>query len=455
MLNKNTSNIPSKALKALLKSPFNKELWWIKPIALKDLSQFPKSLKVVDEIRSTLGETLNRRKKSDQGKVDHALRLILSNLVYCTFSRMPLALTNKTSDFTRGKGSLSKLFLSKNATRDVLNALSPRYITKTKGHILKEEVNKYTPTRELSEKLLPLIYNVVEEYEDSKAHEYIEFKVESNKERDKRRKHNKKVKKEAQDNNYNKGMFAYLGMLRNKPELLHTMGTSSFGHNHPDIKRLRIINRYLSNVSYALKAPIRRIYTKDPFHGGRLYLPIQSLMQRRAPIRINTLINGKKICEVDLKANHPRIAAALAGEQLTEDPYLDIAKKAKVSREKVKYYVLRAIGSEDERISLKEEGKRILIPEEKRKIVQATKELFPSVHKVFYNKYGSSYQALEGDIMLNAMVTLVNLNIPSLPIHDCLMVQQGKEKIAKKCLEESWMKVLNVKFKPYISIKTF
>jgi hypothetical protein len=277
MSNKNTSNIPSKALKALLNSPFNKDLWWIKPIALKDLSQFPESLEVVNDIRNALGETLNRRKKSDQEKVDHALRLILSNLVYCSFARMPLALVNKSSSFTKGKGFLGKLFLSKNATRDVLNTLSPRYITKTKGHILKEEVNKYTPTRELSEKLLPLIYNVVEEYDDSKAHEYIEFKVESNKERDKRRKHNKKVKKEAQDNNYNKGMFSYLGMLRNKPELLHTMGTSSFSSNHPDIKRLRIVNRYLSTVSYALKAPIRRVYTKDTFHGGRLYLPIQGL----------------------------------------------------------------------------------------------------------------------------------------------------------------------------------
>ena len=452
MSNKNTSNIPSKALKALLNSPFNKKLWWIKPIALKDLSQFPESLEVVNEIRSSLGDTLNRRKKSDQKKIDHALRLILSNLVFCSFARMPLALTNKTSSFTREKGSLGKLFLTKNATRDVLNALSPRYIAKTKGHILKEEVNRYTPTKELSKKLIPLIYNVVEEYEDSKVHEYIEFKVESNKERDKRRKHNKKVKKEAQENNYNIGMFAHLGMLRSKPELLHTMGTSSFGPNHPDIKRLRIVNRFLSNVSYALKAPVRRIYTKDPFHGGRLYLPIQGLMQRRAPVRINTLIDSKKVCEVDLKANHPRIAAALSGEQLSEDPYLDIAKKAKVSREKAKYYVLRAIGADTKRIDLKDEGKRILTVEEKNKIVQATKDLFPSVHKVFYEGYGSLYQALEGDIMLDAMVSLVKLNIPSLPIHDCLMVQQGKEKIAKKCLEEAWMKVLNVKFKPCIKV---
>jgi len=109
MSNKNILNIPSKALKTLLNSPFNKELWWIKPIVLKDLSKFPKYLEVVNEIRSSLGEALSRRRKSDQKKVDDALRLILSNLVYCSFARMPLALSNKSSDFTREKGSLDTL----------------------------------------------------------------------------------------------------------------------------------------------------------------------------------------------------------------------------------------------------------------------------------------------------------------------------------------------------------
>ena len=46
------------------------------------------------------------------------------------------------------------------------------------------------------------------------------------------------------------------------------------------------------------------------------------------------------------------------------------------------------------------------------------------------------------------MTALIKLRIPSLPTHDCLIVQQGKEKIAKKRLKEAWMKVLNVKFKP-------
>lgn len=76
------------------------------------------------------------------------------------------------------------------------------------------------------------------------------------------------------------------------------------------------------------------------------------------------------------------------------------------------------------------------------------------MYEVFYRGLGASFQALEGDIMLDAMVALIKRDIPSIPIHDCLMVQKGSEKMAKKCLEEAWMKVLNVKFKPYISTKT-
>ena len=52
--------------------------------------------------------------------------------------------------------------------------------------------------------------------------------------------------------------------------------------------------------------------------GGRLYVNLQGLPDRRARIRINTLLNGKPVAEVDLSANHPRMLMALENQKLPE-----------------------------------------------------------------------------------------------------------------------------------------
>ncbi len=65
---------------------------------------------------------------------------------------------------------------------------------------------------------------------------------------------------------------------------------------------------------------------------------------------------------------------------------------------------------------------------------------------------GTPYWSLEGQILIKAMLTLVDKDIPSLPIHDAIMVQQQFEKEGKEALENAWMEVLGVKFKPHTSI---
>lgn len=444
------SGIPLEQLEVLLALPYKADINWIAPVALKDVTFTRDSQALINEIRRSLATRLARRRTKDQDKVNHALRLILSNLVYSVFTRTPLAIPNNHKTFLTG-GLLKKLFLSKNATRDVLEALVKEgYIVKIRGSFYKEEVNRYKPTDKLKIQLIPLIYCVAEVYDETNHKQYVTIKPESNKERAKRIKKNRANRKSPLLELEPTALEPVV--VREVVEQFHIIGASSLPDDHPDIICLKKINDFLRHVNYALKAPVRLIYTKDPFHGGRLYVPIQNLPDRNVKIRINTLMNGNPVCEVDLSASHLRIAAAFNGVQLPEDPYTEIAVGAAVTRDQVKFLLTRAFGAKDRRLDRKENGVFILTTPQRTKIEEVTKELYPEVFGALYKGMGSAYQSLEGAILMKTMLSLIDLGIPSLPIHDAIMVQQEHVTQARAALENAWMAVLNVDFKPYTKI---
>jgi hypothetical protein len=231
--------------------------------------------------------------------------------------------------------------------------------------------------------------------------------------------------------------------------------------NHPDRAGLRRINEYLKDVTYALKAPVRRIYSnEDPMQGGRLYTHLQGLPDRRARVRINTLLNGKPVAEVDLSANHPRMLMALENQKLPENFYDEIAAKTKTNREQVKFLVTRAIGASNRRVLLKPDVVKkgwhktdfVITPKQRTAIENAIEESCPLLYEKFYKGMGTYLQGLEGDILMKTMLSLIEQDIPSLPIHDAIYVQKRHVLKAKKALEIAWMEVLGVGFKPAIKI---
>ena len=70
----------------------------------------------------------------------------------------------------------------------------------------------------------------------------------------------------------------------------------------------------------------------------------------------------------------------------------------------------------------------------------------------FYKGMGTYLQGLEGDILMKTMLSLIEQDIPSLPIHDAIYVQKRYVSKAKNALEIAWMEVLGVGFKPAIKI---
>lgn len=224
---------------------------------------------------------------------------------------------------------------------------------------------------------------------------------------------------------------------------------------------LRRINEALQKCTYPLKSPVRRIYSDlDPFKGGRLYAKLQTLPDKRARIRINTLFNGEPVAEVDLSANHPRMLMALKKQELSPTFYEDVATATNTTREQVKFFLMNAIGAESRRISLMPKGeekltftsKSVLSKQERLRIEQHVEEHYPVIHESLYKGLGVVLQGFEGQILMQGMLTLLDQCIPSLPIHDAVYVERRHSAQAQLALEESWSKVLNCQIRPFIKV---
>ena len=436
----NKTGIPAKELKKLLALPYGKgEL--PAPIALKNLS-FAKG--TINDLREELEPYLKQSRKDVQKRVNHAFRLIVCNLVVSVVSKQRLSLAGTENAYNKGT-YLQSLFLTFRAVNTVTKALiKAKYLTFKKGSKAKKEVNSYQPTKKLELLLLPLLYEVQEEYlGDDKL--LIIFKA-----------------KETEPSGVGETSNGILVHRTAQNYIMRRRSKSpDLPLDHPDRAGLRRINEYLKNVTYALKAPVRRIYSnEDPMQGGRLYTHLQGLPDRRARIRINTLLNGKPVAEVDLSANHPRMLMALENQKLPENFYDDIAAKTKTSREQVKFLVTRAIGASNRRVSLKPDINKkdwhktdfVITPKQRIAIENAIEESCPLLFEKFYKGIGTYLQGLEGDILMKTMLSLIEQDIPSLPIHDAIFVQKRHALKAKRALEIAWMEVLGVEFKPAIKI---
>lgn len=434
------TGIPANELKKLLDLPYGKGQL-PRPIALKNIGI---AKEAIETIRAEIKEDLTVKRKDAQIYVNQAFRLIISNLVVCCLAKDRLSLAGREKDYTKDS-IYKKLRLTFRAVKTVTEALiKGKYITFHRGSSLKKEVNSYQPTKKLELLLIPLIYEIQEEY----LGDYKSLVIFKSKAKEKPKAGNLGEQQEE------------LGATKNL-----IMGRRSYSpelpEDHPDIVGLRTINEYLKGVSYALKSPVRRIYShEDPMQGGRLYTRLQGLPDRKARIRINTLLGGEPAAEVDLSANHPRMLMGLQGKQLPADFYELIAAKTKTTRDQVKFLVTRAIGASNRRISLKPDvedkdwlkGKYVITPKKRLEIENTIKSYFPELFNQLYKGMGVYMQSLEGDILLNAMLALIKEDIPSLPIHDAIYVQKRHISKAKKALENAWMEVLGVNFYPKIKV---
>ena len=222
-----------------------------------------------------------------------------------------------------------------------------------------------------------------------------------------------------------------------------TMFQVKADESHPDMDDMIAINEFIKPHRWACKAPIRLVYKHTPFQGGRLITPFQNLPDRRARIRINTLIDDQPICEVDFNANHLRLVLALKTNEYAGDtPYEDICHEAGVaSRDRVKRFLTVAMGADNEssgRKALHQEGfDNIFI----NRIYQGVQKRYPKLE--LFSGWGIFAQNFEGQILKDVMLEGIKEDIVCLPVHDAVAVQQQHQNWAKEVMLDTWQEHMN------------
>lgn len=214
---------------------------------------------------------------------------------------------------------------------------------------------------------------------------------------------------------------------------------------------LRDYNRFMANHWWAKKGPTTRSFSKTTLRGGRLNNSFQTIVNRRIPIRTNTLLNGEPMSEPDFSANHLRLAAALLDEQLPDDPYQAITAATGSNRQQAKGFITRVLGC----VNLKQKGGQI------KSLYQANKDgLTADMYKnlrhaffkeypwlesqnVFYNDTGSRMQLLEGEIGLKMFRWAIETNTPLISVHDSYACTYYHEKHVWDAMQNFWEEVVN------------
>lgn len=203
----------------------------------------------------------------------------------------------------------------------------------------------------------------------------------------------------------------------------------------------------------------------DYSKGGRLYAYGigKSYQNVKKHVRRQMTIRGEPIAEVDLRASYLTILHQKLGFPLpTYDPY----DMPGVPRDIVKMWVSMTLGSgkfmtkwptdiiesysEDEATKGRNLQHDHPFGVTKRKIITH----LPIMAEWGKNPIGwGDLQLIESTAVIDAIKTLAfDHDIPALPIHDALMVQESKAEIAARCLIESFHK--HVGIYPYVTIST-
>lgn len=224
--------------------------------------------------------------------------------------------------------------------------------------------------------------------------------------------------------------------------------------DHPDYLDMAVINEFAQGHSWANKAAIRQSFKHTPFQSGRLITPFQNLPSRDYKVRINTLINGNPIAEVDCNANHLRLFLAFnQTDVIGEDAYAPIVELSRVERNKVKAYINVALNCDKPETARDAAafGFHVSYAETKR-VSAAFTSLYP--HLNLYGNFSMTAMQLEGMILKKVMLQGVMDNVLALPIHDAIAVESHNADWAKDVLSESWLSVVTDFYsKPKVTLK--
>ena len=206
----------------------------------------------------------------------------------------------------------------------------------------------------------------------------------------------------------------------------------------PDLERnreiLRAYNAMMASHSWARKGVTYRSFNETPFSAGRVHTPFQTIVNRRVPIRMKTLLDGQPIAEPDFTANHLTLLSIIFDRPLPDSPYDRVADDTGIPKDLVKTVLVRLMGAQNEQGY--NQAKYTL----ERSKDKVTRTKVNAIRNSFYRcipflrdydllctGWGGRLQFIEGETALAMFEWATETNIPILNVHDSFACKKEDE----------------------------
>jgi len=185
---------------------------------------------------------------------------------------------------------------------------------------------------------------------------------------------------------------------------------------------------------------LRRVFTQGQFDsGGRLFGGFWQPLGKETR-RKGLMINGEDVVELDYGQMNPRILYGLCGAEPPEGdayaipgflPYRTGVKK-----------VMNAMLFHDKRLTRMPKGVRKTFEERHRveEVMTAVEAAHPAIKACFFTGIGHSAQYTESQVLVDVLLTLRDLGIHALPVHDSVIVGKSDQDKVREVMLSCFLK---------------
>jgi hypothetical protein len=207
----------------------------------------------------------------------------------------------------------------------------------------------------------------------------------------------------------------------------------TLGEEHPDVIKVKRINRFLKDHHWQQRGPIRVMYKNTPVYSGRVYTRFQNMPKE---LRAQMRIDGRDTVELDYKSNHLMMLIAMLEQPLPADPYLEIASKSGSSRDQVKAFITASLGADSELKAFNALKQKKFNRDLFERVKGATTDLYKGTP--LFTGVGVMLQSLEGQITLDTMDAGAAEGIVVLPVHDSYITTVDNEDWLWNQMRKQW-----------------
>ena len=223
---------------------------------------------------------------------------------------------------------------------------------------------------------------------------------------------------------------------------------------HPNLERdrevLRKYNDFMSSHSWARKSVTHRSFNDNEFSAGRVHTAYQNIVNRRVPVRKQTLLDGESIAEPDFTANHLTLLSMIFDEYLPDDPYRKVAEETAMSRDAVKQAFVLLMGVRDKKGWAEAQWELLkseyeITHKQSNHIRESFYKCIPFLkkHDLLGTGWGGKLQYLEGETAILMFEWAVDTQTPIVNVHDAFACKKQDEQTVKQNMHEMRDKVLS------------